>query len=343
MPGRLNIPPDKQGPWIAALVVASVVSVGWLLTRWPGDHHWLTTILTYSPQAAWLLPPIGALAWAAAVRCWPAAALDTAVLVFALLGPGGVLLSHGAPPAEVDIHIATQNLFSLIEPADRFALDQWRRCDIVCLQETASDGYAELLPEYEQRTLDDLRTFVRGRIIDSAVVIPQTHRLPGALACEVDIKGHRLIVLNVHLDMAQPEMDFAYVRRLWPDYLRHTLRVREMQFDAWARWVDAQTLPVIVAGDFNTPPASRFYRLMRSRLTDCFAAVGAGGGYTWVPHGIPTFRIDYIWAGAELRPIECRVGHPGPSDHRLLVATLRLESPSARDVRTGSRHPDVTH
>lgn len=324
MLNRVQLPTEHQGPWVAAVTVAAVVLVGWLLSRWPGDRHWLTTVLAYAPQAAWPLLPLGALLWAAAARCWPAAVLDGAVLALALLGPGGLVLGSGGAPADGDIRVLSQNLFGQLERADEFALDRWRACDIICLQETAEDGYEELLPGYEQRVSGELRTFVRGRILSAEEVPGGAPDLPDALACVVEVRGRKLAILNVHVEMSQPHMSYPYPRRLWPDYLRHTVRVRELQYAAYQRWIDAQQLPVLVAGDLNTPPASRFHRVMRKGLTDCFAEVGRGFGYTYVPHGAPVFRIDYIWAGPGVQPIACETGPAGPSDHRMVVATVRL-------------------
>jgi len=326
MSGRAYIPPEHQWPWLTAVMVAAAVLAGWVLSRWPGDRHWPTTVLAYAPQFVWPVLPLVALAWAVATRCWPAAALDAVMLAVALLGPGGLGLGHAGEPADGDLRIASQNLFMQTTRAGDSLRERWRSCDIICLQETSEEGREGLLPGYDRCVLGELCTFVRGRIIGSVAISPDVPDIPSALACEVEIDGRRLVVLNVHVEMSRPEMSFPYVRRLWPDYLQHTVLIREVQFRAYREWFAAQELPVIVAGDFNTPPASRFYNDMRAAgLTDCFGAVGQGGGYTYVLHRIPVFRIDYVWSGAGVEPITCAVGPPGPSDHRMVIATVRLQ------------------
>ncbi len=324
MPRWADLEVAQRGAWVATLVAAVLVLAGWALSRWPGDRHWLTTAFTYSPQALWPLLPLGALVWALVARIWPAAALDLAMLAIALLGPGGLCLNPGRSPQSPELAVVSHNLFGQAERADEFALAEWLQCDVICLQETDADGFEGLLPGYVEARAGDLRTFVRGRILSTERISPGMRGLPDSLATEVEVAAGRLQVLNVHIEMSQPEMSYPYWRRLWPDYLRHTVRVREVQYAAIHEWLAAQELPVIVAGDFNTPPPSRFCRRMSESLTDCFSAAGRGTGYTFVPHGIPVFRIDYIWAGRGLQPASCRVGPSGPSDHRSVIAQMRF-------------------
>jgi vancomycin resistance protein VanJ len=82
-------------------------------------------------------------------------------------------------------------------------------------------------------------------------------------------------------------------------------------------------LQSLVAGDFNSPPGSHGLRPLRRRLADAFAADGSGFGFTF-PNRLPLLRIDYLLVSPELAVLDCRVLRTGASDHRAVVADLRL-------------------
>lgn len=84
---------------------------------------------------------------------------------------------------------------------------------------------------------------------------------------------------------------------------------------------------MIVCGDFNFPPPSNSYRALRESLTDTFAATSYGFGLTYAVHArVPAWRIDYVWCGAGVRPLRCRLGAWGISDHRPVIADLLVET-----------------
>ena len=63
---------------------------------------------------------------------------------------------------------------------------------------------------------------------------------------------------------------------------------------------------MILAGDMNTPPTSRYWRRLRAELTDAFDVRGRGFGYTFAwRRGLALLRIDYIWAGGGAEPLRC--------------------------------------
>jgi len=129
------------------------------------------------------------------------------------------------------------------------------------------------------------------------------------------------------------------VERLGPRSVGRSGQPRHMQFDRFLRAIP-EDMHVIAAGDFNVPPNSRFYRRFRRRLTDAFASVGLGFGYTYVLRGVPVLRIAYVWTGNGCRPLACRLGKAGLSDHRPVIAEVgvpgRMVSPAVRMGRADS-------
>lgn len=123
----------------------------------------------------------------------------------------------------------------------------------------------------------------------------------------LDVHGREVLVLNTHLDHrrepAEREAGVAAIRRI----------------------VDAAgAMPVIVCGDFNATPESVALTRMREILTDSWAAVGQGPGYT-IPVRNPNRRIDYIWvSAATIEPVRMRVLRSEASDHLPILAELRL-------------------
>ncbi|MEA3403193.1 MAG: endonuclease/exonuclease/phosphatase family protein [Armatimonadota bacterium] len=314
--------------WLATLAAAAIVLGACVLQRWPGDRRWWGAVITYAPQFVWPIVPAIALAWSLAARSALPGAVNAAVLLVALLGPTGLRVNLPAGHCESDLTIATWNLLKLQHRAEEFAA-RLDGCDVICLQEAEEVELGELLEGYEQARERDARTLVRGRILSIERIRAEMPDLGPALACEMEIGGRRLKVLNVHIEMSQPHMKYPYLRRLRRDYLRHTVRVREAQYDAILRWLEGQDLPVVIAGDLNTPPPSRFYRAMRRRLTDCFAATGLGTGCTFLFRSLPLFRIDYVWLGAGLRPVCCRIDRAAPSDHRPVFAEIEFTGETA--------------
>ncbi len=110
-------------------------------------------------------------------------------------------------------------------------------------------------------------------------------------------------LLNTHLSIYEPE------RLLQAERVGAVARVAEE--------------PVIVLGDLNDRPGTPVINAARGGLIDCFDAVGEGDPVTFSVAD-PHRRIDYIFCGPQLRPIEpCRVAvNARASDHFPLIASI---------------------
>jgi endonuclease/exonuclease/phosphatase (EEP) superfamily protein YafD len=79
--------------------------------------------------------------------------------------------------------------------------------------------------------------------------------------------------------------------------------------------------PVLVVGDFNTPPESLIFPEEWTGDVDAFGSAGWGWGYTFI--GAKTaVRIDHILAGAGWSCSACRVGPFVGSPHRPVIAEM---------------------
>lgn len=106
--------------------------------------------------------------------------------------------------------------------------------------------------------------------------------------------------------------------------------------------VGAETLPVILAGDFNMSDQSDDYRRITARLRDAFRQAGRGLGYTFpdwrapqsrsVVNGLPLgfvprlVRLDYVFHNPTMRVAAAQVwAESGGSDHRPLLVALDID------------------
>jgi vancomycin resistance protein VanJ len=88
--------------------------------------------------------------------------------------------------------------------------------------------------------------------------------------------------------------------------------------------------PFVIAGDTNLPALSAIARRHFSGLTDAFADVGLGFGYTF-PTKKPWMRIDRVLGSDGVRFADIRVGPLGASDHRPLFVDLELTDSAGVD------------
>ena len=84
--------------------------------------------------------------------------------------------------------------------------------------------------------------------------------------------------------------------------------------------------PLIVAGDFNTPPRGELYATLASRFTDAFAQAGWGFGNTYSSRW-PVVRIDHVWFSSDVQAVRAWVPPVMASDHRPLMAVLSVNTP----------------
>ncbi len=77
---------------------------------------------------------------------------------------------------------------------------------------------------------------------------------------------------------------------------------------------------IIVAGDFNSGSADRYFERLDDELTGTREAVGGGFGFTW-PSIFPVVRLDHVMVRG-LEPVGDSVLDRGTSDHRAVIGYL---------------------
>jgi len=225
------------------------------------------------------------------------------------------------------------------------ALDLIRTCpaDIIALQEVPDEqnpaggtpasrilrdlempGFCAMLWGRGRDRIGNL-TLVRGRIGGSAILKVPWSR-PYGIVNEVEVRGVRLMVANVHLTpMIGPPLLTFLPSEVWR--LRETL-------DLTRRFAPADGSsgqpPVIALGDFNTFRLAPACRVMHRGWSDCRGAARGRHPATRPTYGLP-FVIDHIFTRGDVAVSEYAVLDHGGSDHRAVFARLRLTPSRVRE------------
>ena len=116
----------------------------------------------------------------------------------------------------------------------------------------------------------------------------------------------------------------ATVTCLIVDVHANPFYVRRSALEAIARRADeAGSSPVLVLGDFNTPPDSAHFASLREKHVRAFERSGAGFHATW-PAFAPVLPLDQIWGNQWVDFRKCRLHHSKLSDHCAVVAEISV-------------------
>jgi endonuclease/exonuclease/phosphatase family metal-dependent hydrolase len=116
--------------------------------------------------------------------------------------------------------------------------------------------------------------------------------------------------------------------------MRTAFQERGLQAHEVAQLVDGCHHPHVVCGDLNDVPNSFTYFTVRGDLHDAFLDKGSGLGKSFhsgssrVLDWLPTLRIDYILASRDLETVQFGQMNRKLSDHRALIADLRVKPKS---------------
>ncbi len=108
------------------------------------------------------------------------------------------------------------------------------------------------------------------------------------------------------------------------------LRSRRRDFDSLRALMARQPagLPVVVAGDFNTPADSVLFRPFSSGWRSAFDTAGDGWGRSW-PVVCPVLDLDQAWGNPLVHWETCHLRSSTLSDHRALRAKFWVVPPDA--------------
>jgi hypothetical protein len=131
-------------------------------------------------------------------------------------------------------------------------------------------------------------------------------------------------MVTTHLSV--PTAPHVVRRGRWGWRRWHSLRgVREEQVERLQAALGTMREPVVLSGDLNSTPGCAAPARLSARFADAFAEAGSGWGYTF-PARRPLLRLDYVLVERSVPATHCRVVATAASDHRPVVADLRIEN-----------------
>jgi endonuclease/exonuclease/phosphatase (EEP) superfamily protein YafD len=333
--------------WAYLASVCSITVVMWTL----GDRWWFATVLLFSGRWIFLVPLALLLPAAVLVRRQLVWVLVLAGLVVA----GPIMGAHvgwrtvlptpkGLPFRVVSFNADGGGGLATDLP---IVLAGWEP-DVVALQECGPELAAAVraVAGWHHHTAHGLCFLSRYPIRDSSVMdrtaLEAVRNGPAPIGGSGDVVRYLIAtpfgdvqVTNLHLETPRKGIEGLDVFDI--DRLRENTRLRDIESDLARRWVDQgvakRPVPVLVAGDFNTPVESRIFQAHWSEgLQDAFSRVGRGLGMTKY-NGWIRVRIDHVLAGPQWYVRRTGIGYDLESDHRPLIVDLVLpaRSSAARD------------
>jgi len=170
----------------------------------------------------------------------------------------------------------------------------------------------------------------------------------GRAACyAIQTQNGALYFINLHL--ASPHQSFDAVVNTSPQaegLVQTNIAARRAQAAAVSDFAAHSTLPILLAGDFNTPVDGALYRQFWSPFENACAAAGWGFGYTYYYDWRSQIRIDHILGGQNWHCERAWIGGDVGSKHRPVIADMRWEAarqPTAAPGASGiAAHPSPT-
>jgi vancomycin resistance protein VanJ len=310
--------------WLSLALVAGV----WGLIH-AGDLCGPATAIMFGPRWLLVLPPTLLIPAAAILRRRSLGPLLLAILL--VVGPvmGFCVAWSRLRPSSTPglrLRVLTCNMHDAkVDPAPLDHLLIEARPDIVALQLWRDPARSGVLRSDEWHVHRDPELFLASRF-----PIRRAERLgtnsvgeDGSVTqYELETRGGVLTVFSLHFATPRGGLqDVAHGAWSGMAELDAGSALRRQQSERLAREASRAAGPVLLLGDFNTPPESAIFRRVWAPYSDAFAAAGLGWGYTFFTRRMGV-RIDHILFGPGLECDRCWVAASVGSPHRPVLADI---------------------
>ncbi len=343
--------PRRIGRWLRALLAVScwayfaAVIALWLLLR-QADSWWVSTILLFSPRWLFALPLAVLLPAATFLRRRLLVVVFAAGLI--VVGP---VTGFNIPwqrvtsstPAGTPVRIMTLNMHYLrSDPPALEELIAKENPDIVAIQEWRGWTHTPLTANPNWHFHGTPRLFLASRWpIRKAVVLGRdsTEEHASVAHYELDTPTGVVHVFSLHTaSLREGIQETIHDNSKGETEVQANSERRRQQLDFIARQAAECQGPVLIVGDFNTPPESAIFKDTWNGYTDSFGAAGWGWGYTF--YGARTrVRIDHLLAGKGWACTGCHVGPDVGSPHLPVIADLIWTGGSGNSGNTTAPAP----
>lgn len=318
---------------IACWLILLGAVTAWAILSSLVDRHWLGTLVAFAPR--WLLlAPVAALLPLAAFYSRGAVAV-LALAGVVVLGP---VMDLSVPwrrfgpewRSAGQVRVLSCNVGGRADFESLGRLAQQQRVAVVACQEWPG-GVAWPGEPDEWHVAQDGSLLIASRypLSGVAVLISPTEawrRL--ALACDLQTEAGTLRCASIHLLTPREGLE-AFLRRD-PDAPARLTAVNQARSNdslLVRQWIEQQGVSVVL-GDFNMVEESRLYARDWGAWDNAFSHSGWGYGPTRFTRKL-SVRIDHVVSRPPGTSTRCWVGPDVGSDHRPVIADLRLVSTSA--------------
>ncbi|AMV24251.1 hypothetical protein VT84_07635 [Gemmata sp. SH-PL17] len=311
--------------WCCLVLALGLWGVLRFADSWP-----VATVVMFAPLHLVALLPGALLVVAAAFH---RRALRTLVPAFVItVGPVAEFCvpwagaSADGVPTGARLRVLTCNAhYARMSAAPLEALVADARPDVVVLQEWNSKNRSEVLTAPEWHTHRDSGHFLASRYPIRRVE-PLGNQSAGTQGSvtryALDAPAGAVTLFSVHL--ASPRDGLSEVAKggtFGFDNILANSELRWIQSRNLADWAGRVDGPVVLAGDFNTPPHSDIFRQVWGEYENAFASAGWGWGHTFIVR-VAAVRIDHVLVGGGGRASACWVGPNIGSPHRPVIADV---------------------
>lgn len=352
-----------------SVLVVSILYLIWLLIALPlllrhvGERNLSLAFCLYVPLQIWLLPLIPLFGIALLSLQWRLLPfLLLAAPVFALwpmgyrFGGGELPAPAERPPESLTIlsYNRGQHLNQSLQPFKDLVAP-----DLLVYQESTgraprylvSDAYAEF--SHFEGESEFVLLSKHPITAKEPVIIAATPPLPIPIAArfEIDWNGRPIALYTVH--MTSPRDVLRYYSHGAALYgviglpgtpFNENRKINQKFWDdridvarALAERIANDSLPVIVAGDFNAPQAGYIHGIFNDFLDDSHKIAGSGFGFSFpgttrnpLSLGGPWMRIDHIFSDPEHWTVQTAIAEKDrPSQHRAIAAVLKFTAAGA--------------
>lgn len=188
--------------------------------------------------------------------------------------------------------------------------------DVICFQEFAefkeltADSLHRifniweysLIPQAEDgENILPLAVYSKYPILDSQLItFPYTPN--SSMWFDIQVNEKVIRIFNCHLQTTGINQSKDNLDNVVYGYSNNDI-IRAQQAQTISALIKESPYPVLVAGDFNTPPSSYSYRTVKCELKDGFRSAGYGYAYTY-RYFKRLLRIDYILHSPELTAVD---------------------------------------
>lgn len=338
----------------------SWAALGWvtaflLLLFGVSERWWLGAVATYSPRIAVLAPSLVLLPIALFLDRRSAYLNGVAIFMVAVFAMEFHLpkpfrsSAEGSKVGGFSLRIVSGNVDSFGPDFETFLNEiKGTEPDLIALQE-APAGRAPLALKdaySDWQIVTSTEFWVASRF--PAQILDRCHTTDfnrdAAVAVEIDTPAGTMVLVDVHTRTArfgiyelQPAKVFSREGSKAIAKMEDIQARRHSELAAVREFVDriSRERATIVAGDFNTPESSSAFPEFSGGFTNAFTASGWGYGHTApcdrtgpLPAGHPWIRVDHILVNRSWDIVSCRTGTGNGSDHRLVMAEVRLKEPA---------------